>query len=96
MSDEGQLSNSGKNCNTVYRAYRVPYDYCPQAGQPEEVAIKPMDIGSFRLPGAAPKGTGRVVQVAGTVDLAAVCQNDNFCSSTDEQAEAIQRMLEND
>lgn len=96
MSDEGQLANSGKNCNTVYRAYRVPYDYCPQAETPEEVAIAPIDVGQFRMPGAAPKGTGRVVQVAGTVDLAAVSRNDNFCSSTDEQAEKIRDMLEED
>lgn len=40
----------------VYRAYRVPYEWVPQVGKREEVAIEPVDVLSFRMPGAAPLG----------------------------------------
>ena len=44
------------NINMVYRAYRVPYDWIPQLDTPKEVPIKPMDVKTFRVPGAAPSG----------------------------------------
>ena len=40
------------NMNPVYRAYRVPYDWIPQAAKPEEKAIKRIDNGKFRVPGS--------------------------------------------
>ena len=52
--------------NMTYRAYRYPYDYAPQAPKPEEVAIAPVDVENFRMPGAAPKGTAIPIKVAGT------------------------------
>lgn len=51
----------------VYRAYRVPYTWVPQLPHPEERAIEPLDVTSFRVPGAAGKGTDSVVTVEGTV-----------------------------
>jgi len=44
-------SNPG-NYNLVYRAYRVPYDYAPQAGKQKELAVDPGDILKMRV---APK-----------------------------------------
>lgn len=86
--------NADKPCNTVYRAYRVPYDYCPQAEKPNEIPIEPIDVTNFRVPGAAPKGTGRVVHVEGTKDFNDVIKNDNFCIATDEQQEKIKTILD--
>ncbi|MCL1990238.1 MAG: aryl-sulfate sulfotransferase [Defluviitaleaceae bacterium] len=43
----------GFTLNMVYRAYRVPYDWIPQLEKPEEVAIEPIDVSTFRVPGAA-------------------------------------------
>ena len=70
--------------NCVYRAYRVPYDYCPQAGIPEEVAIEPVANEDFRMPGAAPRGPLKVTIIEGTHSMAEVDQ-DNFCLATDEE-----------
>ena len=57
----------GRNMNMVYRAYRVPYEWVPQAKHTPEVAIKRADCSTFRMPGAAPLGnTLSVVKVEGT------------------------------
>lgn len=37
---------------SVYRAYRVPYDWIPQLSRPEEIAVTPPDIETYRVPGA--------------------------------------------
>ena len=34
----------------VYRAYRVPYDWVPQAARPEERAVTPPNLSEFRVP----------------------------------------------
>ena len=39
--------------NMVYRAYRVPYEWVPQLDRPQETAIAPIDVTTFRVPGAA-------------------------------------------
>ena len=62
--DKGHISLP---MNMVYRAYRAPYDWAPQAGKQEEVAIKPIDVKTFRVPGAAPAGAVSTVQVEGTI-----------------------------
>jgi hypothetical protein len=46
--------------NLVYRAYRVPYDWVPQLGSPEERRVPRLDVTTFRVPGAAPLGRDRV------------------------------------
>lgn len=56
-----------RNTNMVYRSYRVPYAWVPQLTKPQENAIEPLDVSSFRVPGAAPKGSDSVVQVATTM-----------------------------
>ncbi len=55
------------NQNMVYRAYRVPYDWVPQLDPPQEIPIEPLDVTSFRVPGAAPPGIESEVQVQGTI-----------------------------
>ncbi|MNN60539.1 hypothetical protein D3C81_1757290 [compost metagenome] len=39
----------------------------PQLEKPQETAIDPIDVTSFRVPGAAPKGSDSVVSVATTL-----------------------------
>jgi len=53
--------------NMVYRAYRYPYDYVPQADPPEEAAIAPVDVTAFRMPNASPKGPRSQVSVEGVL-----------------------------
>ena len=71
--------------NMVYRAYRVPYDWIPQVDPPEERAIEPLDVTTFRVPGAAPPGPRSESTVEGTVPYqssSALC----VVSDTDEEA----------
>jgi hypothetical protein len=42
--------------NMIYRAYRVPYAWCPQAEKPRERPVGALDVRTFRVPGAAPFG----------------------------------------
>ena len=35
--------------NRVYRAYRVPYDWIPQAAKPSERAVIPPNVRHFRI-----------------------------------------------
>ena len=52
--------------NMIYRAYRVPYEWVPQATHGEEVSIEPLNVETFRVPGAsAGAGTGKVTVVEG-------------------------------
>jgi hypothetical protein len=51
--------------NTVYRAYRYPYDWVAQLPRPDERPIPRLDKTTFRVPGAAPIGHGRVTEVEG-------------------------------
>ena len=69
--------------NMVYRAYRVPYEWVPQLDQPRETAIAPIDVTTFRVPGAAAAGTEAAVSVEGTLPFqssSALC----VTSDTDE------------
>ncbi len=36
--------------NSVYRAYRLPYEWIPQLGRPVEKAVIPPPVGQFRVP----------------------------------------------
>lgn len=53
--------------NMVYRAYRVPYEWIPQLDPPKEVPIEPIDVRTFRVPGAAPLGPREVTEVPGVL-----------------------------
>jgi len=68
--------------NMVYRAYRYPYDYCPQAPKPEEKAIAPVDNTEFRLPNAKTKEFRRLVNVQGTEGFGEVA---GFCLAIEEE-----------
>ena len=46
--------------NMVYRAYRVPYEWVPQATRPDEKEVAIVDISRFRVPGSV---RGRVLKV---------------------------------
>ena len=41
--------------NMIYRAYRVPYEWIPQLEKPTETSIEPLDVSTFRVPGAGNK-----------------------------------------
>ena len=52
--------------NMVYRAYRVPYDWVPQAERPEEISIERVNIETFRVPGSlVGAGLGKVTTIPG-------------------------------
>ena len=53
--------------NMVYRAYRAPYDYVPQLDRPKERAIEPINVSTYRVPGAAAPGPESEVTVEGTL-----------------------------
>ena len=40
----------GRGANSIYRAYRVPYEWIPQITRPEEKAVKAPKIEEFRVP----------------------------------------------
>lgn len=67
--------------NMVYRSYRYPYVWVPQATKPQEVAIERIDVNSYRMPGAAPLGCDDVVVIQGSLGYGDV---DGFCVTTDE------------
>ncbi|NNK57052.1 MAG: thioredoxin, partial [Desulfofustis sp.] len=54
------------NINMIYRAYRVPYEWVPQLEKPDEIAIDPIDVRTFRVPGAAAPGPRRIIETAGS------------------------------
>lgn len=45
------LGGKFKN-NSIYRAYRVPYEWVPQLKKPVEEDVVRVDVSSFRVPGA--------------------------------------------
>lgn len=53
--------------NHVYRAYRVPYEWVPQLDTPEEIAVEPVDVSKFRVPGSEWKEDSSIVEVKGTL-----------------------------
>lgn len=70
--------------NMVYRAYRVPYEWVPQAGVPEEIEIAPIDVTTFRIPGAAPLGGAVEIEVEGVI--ARRDTENAFCVAAKEEA----------
>ena len=54
------------NINMIYRAYRVPYEWVPQLEKPNEIAIDPIDVTTFRVPGAAAPGPRRIIETEGS------------------------------
>lgn len=54
--------------NMIYRAYRYPYEWVPQLEKPIEESIKPIDVTTFRVPGAAKPGIIEETLVEGIVE----------------------------
>ncbi len=50
--------------NVVYRTYRVPYEWVPQAHRPEEKAVPRQDNSRFRVPGPKIPGRHRITRLA--------------------------------
>ncbi len=44
------FSTAARPTNSVYRAYRLPYDWIPQLPRPKEKAVTPPANGQFRVP----------------------------------------------
>jgi hypothetical protein len=42
--------SGAQSSNSVYRSYRLPYDWIPQIERPKERAIVPPALGGFRVP----------------------------------------------
>ncbi len=49
--------------NGVYRAYRLPYEWVPQAVNPEERAVPHLDNSRFRVPGSALKKALKITRI---------------------------------
>jgi len=47
----------------IYRAYRTPYEWAPQAERAEETAVKKKDNRKFRVPGSPKKQRERVTRI---------------------------------
>lgn len=50
--------------NMIYRAYRVPYEWVPQAGIPQETDVTPPETSTFRVGAEIPVG-GKITVVEG-------------------------------
>ena len=64
--------------NMTYRSYRYPYEYVPQLGKQNELAVEAIDNSTFRLPNAAGPDFKEVVSVQGTEGYEVF---DGFCVS---------------
>ncbi|MDR1943851.1 MAG: aryl-sulfate sulfotransferase [Synergistaceae bacterium] len=64
--------------NWVYRAYRVPYEWVPQLGRPEEISVPPQNVTRFRVPGAPPGPGGKVTRVEGLEPFVSKLVDDPF------------------
>ncbi|UCD09756.1 MAG: aryl-sulfate sulfotransferase [Dehalococcoidales bacterium] len=53
----------GKNRNMVYRAYRLPYSWIPQADKPEERPVAPVDNSKFRVPGSSINKAKKITRI---------------------------------
>lgn len=76
--------------NMIYRAYRVPYEWIPQLEKPIETSIEPIDISTFRVPGASiGAGTGQVTAVDGIDPNKELAPTGMSNSSSDDKDERI-------
>jgi len=49
--------------NSVYRAYRLPYEWAPQAGRPTEKEVPRLDNSRFRVPGSTVQKRSKLTRV---------------------------------
>jgi hypothetical protein len=52
-----------KNRNMVYRGYRLPYSWIPQADPPEERPVAPIDNSKFRVPGSSINKAKKITRI---------------------------------
>ncbi|WP_437308256.1 aryl-sulfate sulfotransferase [Sorangium sp. So ce388] len=74
--------------NLVYRAYRAPYGWVPQLPAPRQTPVPRLDVATFRVPGAAPLGRDRVVELRDAQGYAA---DGDFCVATADESEATRK-----
>ena len=74
------------NMNMIYRSYRVPYEWAPQAGKPVETPIERIDVTKFRVPGAR-SDRAKTVTVEGTLPYQGTMA---LCVADDKEEEAPQ------
>lgn len=55
------------NLNKIYRAYRLPYEWIPQLDPSKETAVEPLDVKTFRVPGATAPGIKESTEVVGVL-----------------------------
>ena len=67
----------------IYRAYRYPYEYVPQATHTEEKEIIPPDLKHYRVNNAIDNSDGIRVSVKGTKDWPTE-ETDSFCITTED------------
>lgn len=77
-------NETGPVSNMIYRGYRYPYDYVPQEAKPKEVAIKPIDNTTYRVPNAGPLGARTVIEVEGTLPY---YEDTALCVATDDEGD---------
>ena len=51
------------NMAFVYRAYRLPYEWIPQANIPEEIAVYRPENSTFRVPGQTPSKVQKITEI---------------------------------
>ena len=69
--------------NMVYRAYRIPYHWIPQLEKPQENSIEPLDLRTFRVPGAAMSGIVDETEVEGVIVSSSRSEEELFCVISD-------------
>jgi len=57
------MERSGGKSFSIYRAYRVPYEWVPQVDRPAETDLPPVDNSTFRVPGSPEGRAGKVTRV---------------------------------
>lgn len=77
--------------NMVYRAYRVPYEWVPQIEKPTETPINPIDVTTFRMPGAAPFGGGVTIEIEGVIEQKG--EVDAFCVASKEETTNTRKLF---
>jgi hypothetical protein len=65
VSPYGRTAKNGLRDNRIYRAYRVPYEWIPQAPKPQEVEVAPLNVSQFRVAGAPLGPGGKVTRIPG-------------------------------
>jgi hypothetical protein len=70
------IMRRGFQPSSIYRAYRAPYGWIPQADRPNEIALKPVDNSKYRIPGSPKSKAGKTTRIHSRVKST----NSQFCA----------------